>query len=86
MVSELLARGAALRFGNGSALGATLHSARNCHEPEGGPAMRILDEIPAAPYAAIARTLLAADAAVPERIDGVPAATLLAELGVEPPD
>jgi ankyrin repeat protein len=87
MVSELLARGAALDFRDGgSALGATLHGARNCHEPEGGPAMRIRDEIPVAPYAAIARALLAAGAAVPERIDGVPGTTLLAELGVDPPE
>jgi hypothetical protein len=86
MARELLARGAALRFRDGgSALGATLHGSRHCHQPEGGPTMQILDEIPAEPYAAIARMLLDAGAAVPERVDGVAGTTLLAELGVDPP-
>jgi hypothetical protein len=49
--------------------------------------MRILDEIPKEPYAEIVRILLAAGAAVPERIgeNGARATMLIAELGVGPP-
>jgi hypothetical protein len=45
-----------------------LHGSRHCHEPEGGPSMRISDEIPMEPYAKIVRLLLAAGATVPERL------------------
>ncbi len=89
MTRELVGRGAALTFRDGgSAMGATLHGSRHCSEPEGGPSMRIVDEIPKEPYAEIVRILLAAGATVPERIGehGARGTMLLAELGVEPPD
>ena len=85
---ELVDRGAALRFHNGgSAIGAALHGSRNCHQPEGGPTMMTVDEIPTQPYAAIVRFLLDRGATVPERIgeSGPRATTLLAELGIDPP-
>ncbi len=85
---ELLARGAALRFRDGgTAIGAALHGSRHCHDPEGGPTMQILDEIPKEPYAEIVRILLAAGAPVPDRIGekGPRAASLIAELGVDSP-
>jgi ankyrin repeat protein len=84
---ELLKRGAALSFRNGgSAMGATLHGSRHCHHPEGGPTLQIVEEIPKEPYAEIVRLLLAAGAAVPERVgeDEADGATLVAELGVDP--
>ena len=84
---ELLMRGAALEFHDGgSAIGATLHGSRHCHHPEGGPTMQTLDEIPKAPYAEIARLLLAAGAEVPKSVgeNGPSGITLLAELGVDP--
>jgi ankyrin repeat protein len=85
---ELVQRGAALAFpGGGSAIGAALHGSRHCHQPEGGPSMRTVDEIPKEPYAEIVRLLLAAGAPVPERIgeNGPRATMLIAELGVDPP-
>ena len=85
---ELLERGAALTFHDGgSAIGAALHGSRHCHEPEGGPSMRTVDEIPKEPYAEIVRMLLDAGAAVPERIGekGPRATMLIAELGIDPP-
>ncbi len=85
---ELIERGAALTFRTrGSAIGAALYGSRNCHEPEGGPSMRIVDEIPTEPYAEIVRILLAAGATVPERIgeNGPRGTMLIAELGVDPP-
>jgi ankyrin repeat protein len=85
---ELIDRGAALTFRDGgSAVGATLHGSRHCHNPEGGPSMQTIDEIPKAPYAEIMRILLEAGAPVPERIgdNGVRATMLIAELGVDPP-
>jgi hypothetical protein len=88
MTRELVGRGAALQFRDGgSAIGAALHGSRHCHEPEGGPSMRTIDEIPKEPYAEIVRILLAAGAAVPERVgeDGAPGSMLIAELGVDPP-
>jgi ankyrin repeat protein len=88
MTRELVRRGARLTFRNGgSAIGAALHGSRHCSEPEGGPSMRTADEIPKEPYAEIVRILLAAGATVPERLgeNGDRGATLLAELGVDPP-
>jgi len=88
MTRELVGRGAALTFPDGgSAVGAALHGSRHCSEPEGGPSMRTVDEIPKEPYAEIVETLLAAGAVVPERIgeNGARGAMLLAELGVDPP-
>ncbi|HTW12257.1 MAG TPA: ankyrin repeat domain-containing protein, partial [Solirubrobacteraceae bacterium] len=71
IVAELLARGAETDFRDGgSAVGATLHGARHCHHPEGGPTMRPRDEIPSQPYAQIARMLIGAGARVPERVGG----------------
>ncbi|HUB04522.1 MAG TPA: hypothetical protein VMA76_05610 [Solirubrobacteraceae bacterium] len=89
MARDLVERGAALTFRDGgSALGAALHGSRHCQEPEGGPSMQTIDEIPKEPYAEIVRILLAAGAPVPERIGGGKgprAAMLIAELGVDPP-
>ena len=88
MARELVERGAALTFRDGgSAIGAALHGSRHCHEPEGGPSMRTVDEIPKEPYAEIVRALLAAGATVPERIGehGQRGVMIMAELGVDPP-
>ena len=88
MARELVRRGAALSFRDGgSAVGAALHGSRHCHEPEGGPSMRTIEEIPQEPYAEIVRMLLAAGAPVPERIaeHGARATMLIAELGIDPP-
>lgn len=88
MTHDLLERGASLTFRDGgSAIGAALNGSRHCHDPEGGPSMRIIDEIPEEPYAEIVRVLLAAGAPVPERVgEGRARATMLmAELGIEPP-
>jgi len=88
LVHELVGRGAALSFRDGgSAIGAALHGSRHCQDPEGGPSMAPVEEIPQRPYAEIVRFLLAAGAPVPERIgdDGPRATMLIAELGVDPP-
>jgi hypothetical protein len=90
MVRELVERGAALSFRDGgSAIGAALHGSRHCNEPEGGPTMQLVEEIPAEPYAEIVRFLLGVGAPMPERVGeegrGVRAMTILAELGVDPP-
>lgn len=88
MARDLVQRGAALTFRNGgSAIGAALHGSRNCNDPEGGPTMQVVDEIPKEPYAEIVRLLLAAGAPVPERVgeDGPRGTTLIAELGIDPP-
>ena len=88
MTRDLIDRGAALTFrGGGSAIEAALHGSRHCHDPEGGPSMRTIDEIPKEPYAEIVRILLAAGATVPERIgeNGAPGTMLVAELGIDPP-
>ena len=66
MTRDLVQRGAALTFRDGgSAIGAALHGSRHCHDPEGGPTMRTIDEIPTEPFAEIVRILLAAGATVP---------------------
>jgi ankyrin repeat protein len=88
MTRDLVDRGAALTFrGGGSAIGAALHGSRHCHDPEGGPSMRTIDEIPKEPYAEIVRILLAAGATVPEQIGehGCRGTMLVAELGIVPP-
>ena len=68
MTRDLVQRGAALTFRDGgSAIGAALHGSRHCHDPEGGPTMRTIDEIPTGPYAEIVRILLAAGATIRSR-------------------
>jgi ankyrin repeat protein len=87
-VRELVERGAALEFHDGrGAIGAALHGSRHCHDPEGGPTMRTVDEVPKAPYAEIVQILLAAGAEVPERINeqGRRSVMLIAELGIDLP-
>ncbi len=89
MVRELVDRGAALTFRDGgSAVGAALHGSRHCSDPEGGPSMRLVEEIPTEPYAEIVRLLLAAGAPVPDRVGdpdhGPRAVNLIAELGLDP--
>jgi hypothetical protein len=89
MTRELIQRGAALTFRDGgNAIGAALHGSRHCTDPEGGPSMHTIDEIPKAPYAEIVRILLDAGAPIPERIGdtGPRSTTLIAELGVEVPN
>jgi ankyrin repeat protein len=88
MTRELIERGAALTFRDGgSAIGAALHGSRHCHDPEGGPTMQIVDEVPREPYREIVQLLLAAGAPVPDRIgeNGARAVMLIAELGLDPP-
>jgi ankyrin repeat protein len=85
---DLIERGAALAFRTGgSAIGAALHGSRHCHDPEGGPTMRTIDEIPKQPYAEIVETLIAVGSPIPDRIgdQGARTAMLIAELGIEPP-
>jgi ankyrin repeat protein len=90
MVRELVQRGAKLSFRDGGgAIAATLHGSRHCQNPEGGPTMGLVEEIPSEPYAEIVRILLAAGAPVPERVGdprhGPRAVNLIAELGLDPP-
>jgi ankyrin repeat protein len=88
MARDLVERGAALTFRDGgSAIGAALHGSRHCHDPEGGPTMRTIDEIPTEPYAEIVRILIAAGATIPDRLGdtGARGTTLVAELSVDPP-
>jgi len=88
MTRDLIGRGAALTFRDGgSALGAALHGSRHCTDPEGGPSMRIVDEVPQEPYREIVRMVLAAGAPVPERMgeNGARTTMLIAELGLDPP-
>jgi ankyrin repeat protein len=89
MARELVERGAALTFRDGgSAIGAALHGSRHCHDPEGGPSMRIVDEVPREPYREIVQLLLAAGSPIPERVGGehgARATMLIAELGLDPP-
>jgi ankyrin repeat protein len=84
VVRELVSRGARLVWPDGSPIGAALHGSRHCHDPEGGPTMRTVQEIPRGPYAAIIRILLAAGSPVPETLweDAPGPLTMLAELGV----
>ena len=52
LVRELVGRGARLRWPDGgSAVGAALHGSRHCHDPEGGPTMRTVEETPRERYA-----------------------------------
>ena len=86
IVAELIARGANLTLHGGrTALGAALHGSRHCHDPEGGPTMRTVDEVPREPYARIVRLLLDAGATVPQRLwDGAPPpVAMITRLGVE---
>jgi hypothetical protein len=87
VVRELIGRGAALVWGEGSAIGAALHGSRHCHDPQGGPTMRTIDEVSREPYADVVRILLEAGAPFPARLagGGPSAVTLTAELGVDPP-
>jgi ankyrin repeat protein len=85
VVRELVARGASLTWGEGSAIGAALHGSRHCHDPEGGPTMRTVEEIPRERYAQVVRVLLDVGASIPESISerGMKPVTLIAELGLE---
>ena len=84
VVREFVSRGAALTFSDGgSAIGAALHGSRHCHDPEGGPTMRTVQEIPLDRYKRVVEVLLEAGAPVPEQIDGEPpVAELLGALGI----
>lgn len=88
IVRELVARGARFTFDSGgSALGAAFHGSRHCQNPEGGPTMQAIDEVPQVRYAAVVKILLDAGAPVPATLwDRAPsAATFIAELGLEMP-
>ncbi|MGD1051131.1 MAG: ankyrin repeat domain-containing protein, partial [Solirubrobacteraceae bacterium] len=87
VVAALVTAGASLRWGEGSAIGAALHGSRHCHDPEGGPTMRTIEEIPRERYARVVKVLLDAGAPVPGEIDGRRSrpVTLIAELGLDPP-
>jgi len=87
IVRELLRRGASLQWEEGSPIGAALHGSRHCHHPEGGPTMRTIEEVPKERYARVVEILLAAGATVPQRLGehGPRTATLIAELGLDPP-
>jgi ankyrin repeat protein len=82
----LVAHGARLSWGRGSAIGAALHGSRHCHHPEGGPTMQTVEEIPRERYARLVAALLAAGAPIPRKLwDGAPPATeMIEELGVDP--
>lgn len=84
IAEELLGRGAALFWPEGSALGAALHGSLHCHDPQGGPTMRTAAEIPRERYRALIGGLVARGTATPERLwpDAPSPETLLAELGV----
>jgi ankyrin repeat protein len=87
IVRELVSRAARFTFRDGgSALGAAFHGSRHCHDPEGGPTMRTIDEVPQARYAEVVRILLDAGAEIPSRLwAGAPSpATFIAELGLDP--
>jgi ankyrin repeat protein len=86
IVRELIRHGASLSWSEGSPIGAALHGSRHCHDPEGGPTMQTIEEVPKERYAAVVRVLLEAGAVVPARLgdDGPRTATILAELGLEP--
>jgi ankyrin repeat protein len=88
IVAELLRHGASLVWAEGSPIGAALHGSRHCQDPEGGPTMQTFDEVPKERYAKVVGVLLAAGAVVPARLgqDGPQTATILAELGLDPPD
>jgi hypothetical protein len=51
----------------GTALGTTIHGSANCFN-EGGPSMRLPDEIPDRDYAKIVEMLLARGSPLPEKI------------------
>jgi ankyrin repeat protein len=88
IVRELIARGAPLQFADGgSAVGAALHGSRHCHDPEGGPTMRPVDEIDRNRYARVLRILFDAGATVPESFgEGrMRPEMAIAELGLDPP-
>ena len=68
VVEELVAHGASLEWDDGSPIGATLHGALHCHDPQGGPTMGTEHEIDHGDYPAVLRILLAAGAVVPTRL------------------
>ena len=84
VVELLVERGAALVWERGSAVGAALHGSLNCHDPQGGPTMRTVDEIARERYVRVIELLLGAGAGIPATLwEGAPSAiSLLAELGV----
>jgi hypothetical protein len=76
--------GAALVWDDGSAIGAALHGSRHCHDPQGGPTMRTVDEV-VGDHAGVVRWLLAVGAPIPARpIDDIEPRDLIARLGIDP--
>jgi ankyrin repeat protein len=54
----------------GTPLGTALHGSEHCHEPLGGPAMKLREEITHGQYAKIVDLLLEAGATLPDFADG----------------
>jgi ankyrin repeat protein len=90
VVRELVAHAAQLNWPNGSsAIGAALHGAAHCHDPEGGPTMRTVDEITHGNYPEVLRILIDAGARIPTRLREDPdidVEDMLVRLGVADPD
>jgi ankyrin repeat protein len=66
-------RGASLTRVNqygGTALGSTVHGSFNCHDVEGGPSMRLDEEVTHGDYPGLVEMLIGAGAPLPERIRG----------------
>jgi len=87
VVRELIQRGAALTWPQGSPIGAALHGSVHCHDPEAGPSMRLVDEVTHGDYPGVVQALLEAGAALPTTLwdDDLDAAELVAAMGLTPP-
>ena len=69
VVAFLLRRGArwdALAPWGADALGTALHGSQHCHDVDGGPTMRTVEEVAHGDYPGVVRSLLAAGATVPD--------------------
>jgi ankyrin repeat protein len=69
VVKVLVAHGAKLLWADGgSAVGVTLHGARNCHHAEAGSTMQTEEEITHGDYGEVLRILMAAGAPIPDEL------------------
>jgi ankyrin repeat protein len=57
------------RYG-GTALGTTIHGSWNCHDVEGGPTMKLPEEVPDRQYPELVEFLITAGARLPDKIAG----------------
>jgi ankyrin repeat protein len=72
-VRRLVERGADIHWQNsygGAALGTAIHGSANCFDTEGGPSMRLPDEVIPGEYPAIVEFLIARGAKLPDKIRG----------------